>query len=124
LHAAAAIEPFTLTFDRPLIRPEALVLVPDPVQPLDNLRNTVRSAIEKGLGPGAVDLGPTDFQPHVSFAYVSADQPASQALGRLDAVAGQHARFRVDVVPLIEMHRDNRMYEWRTLDRMQLGSAL
>jgi hypothetical protein len=49
--ALTEIDPFSLTFDRPLIRPEALVLVPDPVQPLTDLRVAVRTAIEKALGP-------------------------------------------------------------------------
>ncbi|MEJ1105470.1 MULTISPECIES: 2'-5' RNA ligase family protein [unclassified Kribbella] len=119
----AQIQPFSLTFNRPLLRPEALVLVPESVQPLDNLRNAVRLAIEKALGPGAVDLGPADFQPHVSFAYVNADQSAANVLARLTGVDSTPTELCVDAVPLIEMHRDNRMYEWRELDTLRLGAA-
>ncbi|MEN3267155.1 2'-5' RNA ligase family protein [Pseudonocardia sp.] len=80
--ALSKFEPFTLTFNQPVIRPEAVVLAPEPVEPLDRLRNSVRTAIEKALGPGAVDLGPTGYQPHLSFAYVSADQAAAAVLCR------------------------------------------
>jgi 2'-5' RNA ligase len=122
--ALAQLEPFTLVFNRPLIRPEALVLVPEDVKPLNDLRNTVRSAIENALGQGTLDLGSTDFQPHVSFAYVNADQAAAEALTALEGVESTPTRFRVDEVPLIEMHRDNRMYEWRSLQTIQLGTSL
>lgn len=115
------LEPFTLTFNRPVIRPEAIALAPDPVEPLNRLRVSVRSAVEKALGPGTVDLGPAVFQPHVSFAYVSADQSAADVLAQLDAVRSVPAELQVDSVPLIEMHRDNRMYEWRQLDSLALG---
>jgi 2'-5' RNA ligase len=115
------IEPFTLVFNRPLIRPEALVLVPEDVQPLNDLRDAVRSAIEKALGQGVIELGSTDFQPHVSFAYVNADRAAADVLARLNDTPSTTAEFPVDTVPLIEVHRDNRMYEWRLIDSIRLG---
>jgi len=87
--ALTHLEPITLVFNRPLIRPEALVLVPEDVQPLNDLRDTVRSAIERAPGPATIDLGSMDFQPHVSFAYVNADQSATEALTALK-VSSQH----------------------------------
>ncbi|MEU4602549.1 2'-5' RNA ligase family protein [Kribbella sp. NPDC023972] len=117
-------EPFTLVFNRPLIRPEALVLVPEDVKPLNNLRDTVRAAIDKALGRGIIDLGSPDFQPHVSFAYVNADQWAADALTALEGVESSPTPFRVDEVPLIEMHRDNRMYEWRVVESMTLRQSM
>ncbi|MFG1819820.1 2'-5' RNA ligase family protein [Kribbella sp. NPDC049174] len=65
--ALANVKPFPLVFNRPLIRPEAIVLVPEDVQPLNDVRDIVRSAIDRALGPGTIDLGSTDFQPHVSL---------------------------------------------------------
>ncbi|MEU4287877.1 2'-5' RNA ligase family protein [Kribbella sp. NPDC026596] len=120
--ALTEVDPFSLVFNRPLIRPEALVLVPEDVRPLNDLRDTVRSAINKAVGQGVIDLGSTDFQPHVSFAYVEADQAAADVLTALEGVQSTATRFRVDEVPLIEMHRDNRMYEWRVLDTFQLSA--
>ncbi|TDO27359.1 2'-5' RNA ligase superfamily protein [Kribbella sp. VKM Ac-2527] len=119
----ARVEPFTLAFNLPLIRPEALVLVPEDVQPLNDLRNAVRSAIEKVLGQGTIDLGSTDFQPHVSFAYVNADRSATDAVTALEGVESTPAHFHVGTVPLIEMHRDNRMYEWRRIESMALRES-
>ncbi|GAA1600442.1 hypothetical protein GCM10009789_63380 [Kribbella sancticallisti] len=121
--ALREVEPFTLIFSRPLIRPEALVLVPEDVQPLNDLRDIVRSAVGKALGQGVIDLGTTDFQPHVSFAYVNADQPAAEALTALEGVESTATSFHVDEVPLIEMHRDNRMYEWRKVESFRLAES-
>jgi 2'-5' RNA ligase len=122
--ALTHVEPFSLVFDRPLIRPEALVLVPENVEALYDLRGAVQSAIETALGHGTIDLGSADYQPHVSFAYVNANQPAMKALSALEGVESVPVRFRVDEVPLIEMHRDNRMYEWRALESIRLGSSI
>ncbi|WP_344112085.1 2'-5' RNA ligase family protein [Kribbella alba] len=121
--ALAEVQPFALVFNRPLIRPEALVLLPEDVQPLCALRDRVRSAIEKAVGRGSVDLGSRDFQPHVSFAYVNADQSAAEALTAFEAVESTRTHVHVDEVPLIEMHRDNRMYEWQVMERLPLGGG-
>lgn len=118
------LSPFTLTFDRPVIRPEAIVMAPDPVEPLYGLRTSIRQAIEDALGPEALDLGPVEYQPHVSFAYVSADQSPAEILRRIDAVSNEPTELHVSSVPLIEMHRDNRMYEWRNLGTLRLGASL
>jgi 2'-5' RNA ligase len=119
--ALARVEPFTLDFHRPLIRPEALVLVPEDVQPLNDLRDTVRAAIDRALGHGTIDLGSTDFQPHVSFAYINADQSVANTLTALEGIETTPTSVRVETVPLIEMHRDNRMYEWQVVETLPLG---
>ena len=75
------------------------------------------------LGQETIDLGSTDFQPHVSFAYVSAAQSAADTLIALEGVESAPALLRIDEVPLIEMHRDNRMYEWTALHSISLSAV-
>lgn len=58
----------------------------------------------------------------MSFAYVNADQSAAEALKALEAVESAPTSLLVDEVPLIEMHRDDRMYEWSMLESLRLGS--
>jgi 2'-5' RNA ligase len=122
--ALSQIEPFTVRFDRPVIRPEAIVLAPDPVEPLSRLKQAIRQAIATAVGDDVSDADAPEYQPHVSFAYVSADQSPAAVLKAIDAVDTTPAELRIDTVPLIEMHRDNRMYEWRNLRTVQLGTSV
>lgn len=117
------LEPLKVRFQRPVIRPEAIALPPDPVEPVQEIRNTVRAAIAEVFGSDRVPDNADGYQPHVSLAYVSTPQPAVTTLEAMNRVSADPADLTINAVSLIEMHRDNRMYEWRTIEAVPLGRS-
>jgi 2'-5' RNA ligase len=117
------LDPVKARFHRPVIRPEAIALPPDPVVPVQEIRHRVRAAIGDVFGPDAVPDSADGYQPHISLAYVSTPQPASNTLDAINRVTTDPADLTINAVSLIEMHRDNRMYEWRTVEAVPLGHS-
>ncbi|MFC0628285.1 2'-5' RNA ligase family protein [Kribbella deserti] len=116
------IAAFEAHFGRPVVTAEAIILPPDPVEPFDQLRTAVRAAIGDALGPTAVPEEANGYRPHISLAYVNAQQPAANAIQAIERVTAGAARTSIRTVSLIEMHRDNRMYEWRTVEAVRLAN--
>lgn len=108
------LEPIEVTFDRPVIRTEAIVLPALPPEPIEQLRASVRQAIADVLEAEGVSESPDGYQPHVSLAYANKEQPASVVREALDKVSTHSAHATIAEVALIRMHRDRRMYEWTT----------
>jgi 2'-5' RNA ligase len=117
------LEPVTVRFQHPVIRPEAIALPPHPVSPIQEIRRAVRAAIGDTFGAGAVPERATGYQPHISLAYISVDQPARAVLDALNRVQAEPVDVTIGAVSLIKMHRDSRMYEWRTVETIPLGSS-
>lgn len=113
------VRPFNLTVQHPTLGAEAITLHAEPTAPLHGLRTIVQSTAAAVLGGRTPTLAP-DFRPHVSVAYVAASQPAQPVHKALASVEPRPATIRITDVPLLSFHRDNRMYEWRTLTRMPL----
>lgn len=68
--------------------------------------------------------GAEGFQPHVGLAYVNRDQAASEVVEAIDSSGDpEPSNVTIPHVGLIEMHRDNRMYEWRTVAALSLAGA-
>jgi 2'-5' RNA ligase len=117
----AAIPAPALVFARPVLHREAVVLPPTDPRPLAVIRNTIRAGIEGTYGPA--EGGPTaDFRPHVSLAYVNAIAAAAPVRVALDTVQADPVEVTISHVSLIELHRDNRMYEWTTVADVPLGN--
>jgi len=112
--------PFKVTFHEPVIRPEAIALAPDPLAPVDGMRAAIRAAMADVIGEYAVPE-PDAFQPHVSLAYSNADHQSAEVARRLDEATVVPASVTIDRAALIELHRDNRMYEWRTITTVPLA---
>jgi hypothetical protein len=74
------------------------------------------------LGTGAVPESADGFQPHVSVAYVNRDQGAD-AVGEAIETVDEPEAVTADIrrATLIEMHRNYRMYEWRTIAPARLA---
>jgi 2'-5' RNA ligase len=117
------LEPLKVRFHRPVIRPEAIALPPNPFAPVQEIRHTVRAAIADVFGADSVPDSADNYQPHISLAYVSTPQPASVTLDAINRVTIDPADLTISAVSLIEMHRDNRMYEWRTVEAVPLGHS-
>jgi hypothetical protein len=75
------------------------------------------------LGQEAVPEQAEGFQPHASLAYVNRDQPASAVVAAIDSGEPEPAHTTIADVSLIEMHRDDRMYQWRTIATASLGAC-
>ena len=103
-----------MRFHRPVVRREAVLLPSDPLEPLQTIRYAVRAAIADVFGATGVPENADGYRPYLSLAYSNTAQPAASAVAAVDGVTAAPADLTVDAVSLIEMHRDNRMYEWRT----------
>ncbi|GAB2663545.1 hypothetical protein [Kribbella swartbergensis] len=53
------LEPLKVRFPNPVIRPEAIALPPDPVEPVQEIRHTVRAAIAEVFGRTPYRTAPT-----------------------------------------------------------------
>lgn len=115
------LEPTKVRLHRPVVAPEAILLPSDPHEPLQTIRYAVRAAIADVFGADGVPENADGYRPHISLAYVNAPQPARAALAAVNRVAPAPADLTLNAVSLIEMHRDNRRYEWRTIEVVKLG---
>ena len=118
----AAIPAPTLTFDRPVAHREAVVLPPTDPQPRRAIRDAIRAGIAAAYGPpeGAPT---TKYRPHSSAAYVNTAADAVPVRQALDALDVPPATLALTHVTLMEMHRDNRMYQWRVITTVPFGAA-
>lgn len=111
--------PISLTFQKPVVLREAVSLIVEPTESLSGLREMLRHAVTGSLGAAAP---PEDarfpFVPHVTMAYVNADADGRGVIRALEHKPERVAARVSPVLALIELHRDNRQYEWRTLEEI------
>jgi len=53
----------------------------------------------------------------------STPQPAAATLTAIERVKTEAVEVTIAAASLIEMHRGRRMYEWRTVDELPIGTA-
>jgi 2'-5' RNA ligase superfamily len=116
----AAVPAPALTFDRPTLHREAVVIPPTDPQPLRAIRQAIRDGIEATYGPPE-GAPMSSYRPHVSAAYVNAAADPAPVRAALDALDVPPAAVTITHLTLMEIHRDRRMYEWRTLTTTALG---
>ncbi|MET7279912.1 2'-5' RNA ligase family protein [Kribbella sp. NPDC005582] len=107
-------------FQRPVIGAEAVVLPALPPDAVAQIRTTIRAAMAERI---AVPEKAEGFQPHVTVAYSSSEQPAAEVAAALSAVSVAAVDCAISSASLIELHRDRRMYEWRTIAELPIGRA-
>ncbi|RZU53161.1 2'-5' RNA ligase superfamily protein [Krasilnikovia cinnamomea] len=117
----AEIPAFDVGFGEPSVTQEAVVMFAEPAEPVRRVHHATRGAIADVRGADRVPGDPARFRPHVSVAYLTADGSAAPYVAALTGAAPEPVRVRIDHVDLIEMHRDNRMYEWRVVDTFALA---
>jgi hypothetical protein len=104
----------TLTFAAPVLHREAIVIPPTDPEPLKSIHAAIRDGIAEAYGPP--EGAPTsDFRPHVSVAYPNASADAGPVRAALDSIHPEPVDVTITHASLIEVHRDNRMYEWTTV---------
>ncbi|MER7164730.1 2'-5' RNA ligase family protein [Micromonospora sp. NPDC000207] len=117
----AALSTPVVTFHRPVVRPEAVYLPATPVESIEAVRSTIRDVVTEVLGDDRVEATPAQFRPHVSIAYSNTGQPSrpiAEALSRVDV---DPVTVALDRIGFLEFHRDYRMYEWTTVERLGIG---
>ena len=107
-------------FQRPVIRPEAVVLPALPPVAVERVRTAIRAGMADRI---AVPEEAQGFQPHVTVAYSSSAQPAAEVAMALSTVAVSAVACAISTASLIELHRDRRMYEWRTIAELPIGRS-
>lgn len=118
----AALEPIRADFRRAAILREAVALPPSDPEPFIDLRDALRRGITAAWG-SCLDRA-DGFRPHVSVAYSTATARADPIRSALDGVEPLEPVVAIfDAVSVIRMHRDRRMYEWETVERIPLGTS-
>lgn len=115
----------TVTFERPTIRPEAVVLLASPTEQLYEARQRIHRAVVAVLGDERADPlpKPDDYMPHVSTAYVNSDASAAPIVAALEGVEVEPVTVTFLKADLLEFHRDHRMYEWTRATPVPLGTG-
>lgn len=125
----ADLAPFEVTFHRPHVLREAIVLPPAPSEPVHVLYTRIREALTAVLGPHAVPTSPEQtrgYRPHVSVAYSSTTTPVEPYLKALNAVDPAPATITIDSAQLIRQERllqPHWLYRWDLLDTASLGTS-
>ncbi len=109
-----------------VVKGEAIVLPPHPVEPLYELLRRIRLGIEESVGASANSPAGRkgEFRPHVSLAYSHIDARAEPYRAALQAVGPATASVHVDAVTLICQERlltPDRLYRWTETANAQLG---
>ncbi len=107
-------------FQRLVIGAEALVLPALPSGAVEQIRTAIRAAMAEWI---AVPEKADGFRPHVTVAYSSSERSAAEVVAALWAVSVAAVSCSISSASLIELHRDRRMYEWRTIAELPVGRA-
>jgi 2'-5' RNA ligase len=79
----AQAAPVTVTFQRVLYHPEAIVLAATPASALAPLLTAARTATREVLGTDPGDIGGDGFAPHLTLCYSTSEQPAAPVIAEL-----------------------------------------
>ncbi|MGV9980403.1 2'-5' RNA ligase family protein [Micromonospora wenchangensis] len=116
----ARVPAFNVEFGPVVVADEAIVMPAEPTEPIRELRHLTRRAIGGVLGEDQVTENADRFRPHVSVAYITADGSAVPYIDAVSHAEAKTAALTLNHVDLIEMHRDQQMYEWRTVEAIPL----
>ncbi|MER6511800.1 2'-5' RNA ligase family protein [Nonomuraea sp. NPDC001636] len=121
------LAPVVVTFDRPVILGEAIVLAPTPAEPLHEIWGEIRNGIAEvtGEAPTAAEQV-RGFRPHVSLTYINTPGPAQPYVEALSGVEAEPVKVDVDRVALIVQNRvldPEWVYRWNTHAVVPLGAG-
>ncbi|WP_433519993.1 2'-5' RNA ligase family protein [Nonomuraea sp. CA-143628] len=119
----ASIGPVAVTLGPPVVDPEGVNLPVRPVEAVDAVRRAVRDGIADIWGAGRVPEAEDRFVPHVSLAY---SHTSGASLATIRDILARHAAAIPAVLTrasLIDINRDNGMYQWTLIRRASLATA-
>lgn len=119
----AAVPTPQLTFGRPVLHREAVVIPPTDPEPLRAIRAAIQRRIAAVRGWELVPDVNAGYRPHVSVAYANETADPAPIRAALDAVGNPAAKTIISHVAFIVMHRDRRMYEWHEAASCYVGTA-
>ncbi|SDI86853.1 2'-5' RNA ligase family protein [Nonomuraea jiangxiensis] len=96
------LPPFELTFHRPTVVGEAVVLTPTPEGPVHRLWQEIRAGITEATGNTPRTKA---FHPHVSLTYFNTPGPAQPYVEALNTAEAEPVGVNVDQVALIVQRR-------------------
>jgi 2'-5' RNA ligase len=114
----------TVTFDRPIVEQEAVLLKAHPAEPIYELRLATYQAIASALGAGRLPEAqprPEQYRPHVSAAYVNSDGPAQPIIDALSKIREPAVTVTFRTASILTFHRDDQMYEWTNAVPIPIG---
>lgn len=92
-----------LTFTRPVVFSESVVLVPEPAEPVHAIRIAIRAGIADVWGPERVPETDEGFRAHVSIGYVNRPGLASPIIRAVQRIRPEPATVTIRVASLIEL---------------------
>lgn len=117
----ASIAPVRLTFTRPIVDSESVQFQPQPTEGIDRVRRAVRATIAEVRGEDQVAEEET-WTPHMSIAYSNAVGPIEPYAEAVSSVKAEPVTVSVPRIRLIVIHRDERLYQWKTHTAVPLNS--
>ncbi|MGW4412851.1 2'-5' RNA ligase family protein [Nonomuraea sp. NPDC004702] len=120
------LAPIELTFHRPVVTSEAVVLTPAHAEPLHQIWTDIRTGIAEvtGNAPTAPEQA-KGFRPHVSLTYFNRPGPAKTYIDMLNAVNADATNVSVEEVALIVQNRvlePEWLYRWNVHATVPLGA--
>lgn len=119
----AELAPFLATVGPARVDKETMQMPVRPLEPLADLRRSIRHAIGDVWGQGSVPEPENGFRPHVSLGYANTTGPAEPIAEALAAHEPLTATVTISHVSLINLNRDNQAYEWTDIATLPLGAA-
>src|SRR5258708_23575178 len=116
----AAQHSVSLTADRALVDPEAIMLGLSSAEALYPVRTSIRTAIAEVRGPAKVPQA-EQWNPHISLAYSNGNGPAAPYIEALQTVTRPPVDLAISTVHLIELSRDTHLYQWLTKAEIPLS---
>lgn len=112
-----------LTFDPLIVADEAIVLPAEPESAVKDLRATIREGIAAALGWERVGEDPDRFRPHISVAYSNTDHDTRPLVELLEQNPAERVTVEVPAASLIVIHRDQKVYQWETVEEVPIGQG-
>jgi 2'-5' RNA ligase len=112
----SSIPPVRIVLGKILYHPEAIALGVEPTGVLDPVRDAVHTAVMNGQKKEH-----EPWVPHVTLAYSTSIQPAAPIIATLGRKLPEHG-ISVDRVNLIIQEGEERLWNWRSVAEVSLGS--
>jgi 2'-5' RNA ligase len=120
-HQLAGTAPITMALEKVLYHPEAIMLAAMPAEALTPIRGAALAATRTVTGTdGQAESRP--WNPHVTIAYSTTDQPAGPIIEALGRNLPQR-QFQVSAVSLVIQQGPERLWDWHPVTTIRLSAS-
>lgn len=116
----ASVPPITVSLGKILYHPEAIMLAVTPVVDLSPIRAAALAATNAVASPANDEA--TDWTPHVTLCYSTAQQPAQPIITALGKQLPAH-QIDIDAVSLVIQDGPERAWNWTTVGTIRLHAT-